>query len=135
MSSLKLNRFETCDYAMISQDGKLSVMGIFDRIFVRNLPAQHPSMCFVVVAKGGPGTDHKLKLVITGPAGNKINEIPINIKTNTEGHFNVIATLNNLPITEQGVLTIECFDDDKKIGTKEVVISRAPVLQGSKVKN
>jgi len=135
MNTLKLQRFETCDYAMISQEGKLSIMGIFDRIFVRSLPVNHPSMCFVVVANGAPGTDHKIKLVTTGPSGNKINEIPINIKTNNEGHFNVIATLNNLPITEQGVLTIDCFDDDKKIGTKEVVISMAPVLQGSKVKN
>ncbi len=135
MTNLKLNRFETCDYAMISQDGKLSVMGIFDRIFVRNLPAQHPSMCFVVVAHGAPGSDHKMILVITGPSGNKINDIPITIKTNTEGNFNVIATLNNLPITEQGVLKIDCFDDDKKIGTKEVIISKTPALQGSKVKN
>ena len=135
MINLKLSRFETCDYAMISQDGKVSIIGIFDRIFVQNLPAQHPSMCFVVVAHGAPGSDHKIKLVITGPSGTKINEIPINIKTNNEGHFNVIATLNNLPITEQGVLTIDCFDGDKKMGTKEVIISRAPVLQGSKIKN
>lgn len=135
MTSLKLNRFETCDYAMIAQDGKLSVIGIFDRIFVRQLPANHPSMCFVVVAKGAPGSDHKLKLVTTGPSGNKINEIPIQIKTNSEGHFNVIATLNNLPITEQGVLKIDCFDDDKKIGTKEVILSVMPAPQGSKTKN
>ncbi|MCX6791663.1 MAG: hypothetical protein NT149_01330 [Candidatus Gottesmanbacteria bacterium] len=135
MKDLKLNRFETCDYAMTAQDGKLSIIGVFDRIFVRSLPVNHPSMCFVVVAKGEPGTDHKLKLVTTAPSGKKINDIPINIKTNNEGHFNVIATLNNLPITEQGVLTIDCFDGDKKIGTKEVVISMAPVLQGSKVKN
>jgi hypothetical protein len=135
MKDLKLNRFETCDYALTSQEGKLSIMGIFDRIFVRSLPAQHPSMCFVVVAKGEPGSDHNIKLVITNPSGKKLQEIPIRIKTNNEGHFNVIATLNNLPITEQGVLTIDCFDGDKKIGTKEVVISMAPQLQGSKVKN
>lgn len=120
---------------MISQDGKLSVIGIFDRIFVRSLPVQHPSMCFVVVAHGTPGSDHKITLVIIGPSGKKMNEIPMNIKTNTEGHFNVIATLNNLPITEQGVLTIDCFDGQMKLGTKEVVISMAPRLQGSKVKN
>ncbi len=135
MSNLKLNRFETCDYAMVAQDGKLSVIGIFDRIFVRSLPAQHPSMCFVVVAKGEPGSDHKIKLVTTAPSGKKINEMPITIKTNTEGYFNVIATLNNLPITEQGVLTIDCFDGDKKVGSKEVVISMTPNFQGSKVKN
>ena len=135
MSILKLNRFETCDYALVSQEGKLSIMGIFDRIFVQNIPTQHPSMCFVVVAEGAPKSDYKIKLVITNPSGKKINEIPMNVKTNEAGHFNVIANVNNLPITEQGVLTIECFDGDTKLGTKEIVISLAPVFKGSKVKN
>lgn len=120
---------------MIAQDGKLSIIGVFDRIFVRQLPAQHPSMCFVVVARGEPGSDHKIKLVTTAPSGKKINEMPISIKTNNEGHFNVIATLNNLPITEEGILTVDCLDGDKKIGTKEVIISMTPSFQGSKVKN
>lgn len=135
MNNLKLHRFETCDYALVSQEGKLSIMGIFDRIFVQNLPTQHPSMCFVVVAKGAPKSDHKIKLVITSPSGKKINEIPMNVKTNDTGHFNVIANLNNLPITEQGVLTIDCFDGDTKLGKKEIVISLAPQFQASKVKN
>lgn len=33
-----------CDYAMISQDGKLSTMGIFSRIFTNTLPSVHPAM-------------------------------------------------------------------------------------------
>lgn len=135
MSTLKLLRFETCDYALVSQEGKLSIIGIFDRIFVQNLPTQHPSMSIVVVAQGAPAADHKIRLVINGPSGKKINEIPMNVKTNETGHFNVVANLNNLPITEQGVLTIECYDGDTKLGTKEIVITLAPVFQASKVKN
>ena len=135
MSTVKLQRFETCDYALTSQEGKLSVMGIFDRIFVQNLPTTHPTMCFVVVAQGEPKVEHKIKLVIVSPSGKKMNEIPMQVKTNESGYFNIIANINNLPITEQGMLTIECFDGDEKIGTKEVMISKTPALQGSKVKN
>ncbi|CAN5267438.1 hypothetical protein BH23GEM2_BH23GEM2_14810 [soil metagenome] len=32
-----------CDYALVSKEGKLSVLGIFSNIVVRNLPATHPS--------------------------------------------------------------------------------------------
>lgn len=34
-----------CDYASISREGKLSVMGIFSNINVGELPARHPFMC------------------------------------------------------------------------------------------
>lgn len=33
-----------CDYASISQEGKLSVMGIFDRIGAPQVPVVHPQM-------------------------------------------------------------------------------------------
>lgn len=135
MSVLKLNRFETCDYAMISQENKLSLIGLFDRIFVQKLPVQHPSMCLVVSAEGSAKSDHKVKLIINKPSGNKINEIVMSVKTNDAGQLNIIANLNNVPITEQGILTVECYDGDVKIGTKEIIISALPSPQGSKVKN
>lgn len=135
MNTVKLQRFETCDYALTSQEGKLSIMGIFDRIFVQNLPAQQPVMCFVVVAQGEPKVEHKIKLVIISPSGKKMNEIPMNVKTNESGYFNIIANINNLPLTEQGMLIIECYDGEEKIGKKEVMISKTPVLQASKSKN
>ena len=135
MTTLKLQRFETCDYALTSQEGKLSIMGIFDRIFVQNLPANHPVMCLVVVAQGAPKSEHTMKLVVIGPSGTKINEIPMKVHTNDAGYFNVIANINNLPITEQGILKIECYDGDTKVGIKELIISKAPALQGSKAKN
>lgn len=135
MNTLKLQRFETCDYAMTAQDGKLSLVGLFDRIFVQNLPAQHPSMSFVVVAEGAPKSEHKIKFVIKNPSGKVLNEIVMQVKSNDAGYFNIIGNLNNLPITEQGVLTIECFDGDTKLGLKEVIISKVPQNLASKAKN
>jgi hypothetical protein len=41
-----------CDYAMIDQYGKLSVMGIFQHIWVQQFPAIHPRLHLVLRLKG-----------------------------------------------------------------------------------
>ena len=39
----------TADYANVSQDGKLNVMGIFSRILAPQFPATHPLMHLILV--------------------------------------------------------------------------------------
>jgi hypothetical protein len=39
---VQINFAHLCDYALVSKDGKLSVIGIFSGIVVRDLPATHP---------------------------------------------------------------------------------------------
>ena len=41
-----------CDYALIDQHGKLSVLGIFERIWVERFPAVHPRLHLVLRLKG-----------------------------------------------------------------------------------
>jgi hypothetical protein len=41
-----------CDYALIDQHGKLSVLGIFERIWVPRFPAVHPRLHLVLRLKG-----------------------------------------------------------------------------------
>ena len=36
------------DYANVTSDGKLNILGIFDRMNVLNLPAVHPQMNLVL---------------------------------------------------------------------------------------
>ena len=38
-----------CDHALVGQDGKVSLMGIFRNISVSGLPAQHPRMFLVAI--------------------------------------------------------------------------------------
>lgn len=42
---MKVRYAHLCDYAVISREGKLSVMGIFNRINSKQLPAVHPNAC------------------------------------------------------------------------------------------
>lgn len=41
---MKVTYAHLCDYASVSREGKLSAMGIFDRIFVHALPSVQPIM-------------------------------------------------------------------------------------------
>ena len=58
----------TADYANVSQDGKLNVMGIFSRVLAPNFPATHPLMHLVIVFTApsheqGRSKDIRIRLV------------------------------------------------------------------------
>jgi hypothetical protein len=49
---MKLDFAVVCDYALVDQYGKLSVLGIFQHIWVAQLPALHPRLHLVLRLKG-----------------------------------------------------------------------------------
>ena len=57
-----------CDHALVGQDGKVSLMGIFRNISVSGLPAQHPRM-FVVAILGLDVGAHTVRVRLLRPDG------------------------------------------------------------------
>lgn len=51
------------DYANVTRDGKLNVMGIFNTIFAENFPARHPQMHLIMKLSASPA-EHGLKHAI-----------------------------------------------------------------------
>lgn len=49
---MKLDFAVVCDYALVDQYGKLSVMGIFQHIWVAQFPALHPRLHLVLRLRG-----------------------------------------------------------------------------------
>ncbi|GEM_PF-1306762 len=60
-----------CDYALTSEDGKISAIGLFSSITFHSLPAAYPRFFVVVVAALAPGT-HSGQVSILGPTGAEI---------------------------------------------------------------
>lgn len=58
-----------CDYAFPAQHGKLCMVGIFDVIFVQDVPRTHPSAAIGFSIMGEPGEQVQMKLEIIGPSG------------------------------------------------------------------
>ena len=49
---MKIDLATVCDYAIIDQYGKLSILGIFSHVWVAKFPAVHPRMHLVLHLKG-----------------------------------------------------------------------------------
>ena len=65
------------DAANVSKDGKLNIMGIFDRITADEFPTSWPSMSFVVrlQAHSTETGKHKMIVVVADEDGRKIAEM------------------------------------------------------------
>ena len=71
---MKIDFAVVCDYALVDQYGKLSVMGIFQHIWVGQFPALHPRLHLVLRLKGKRTEigQHLVKIRLTGPDGGEI---------------------------------------------------------------
>ena len=63
-----------CDYALIDQYGKLSVMGIFEHVWVQQFPVVHPRLHLVMRLKGRRTEigEHKVGIRLVDEDGNEI---------------------------------------------------------------
>lgn len=64
---MKLDFAVVCDYAIVDQYGKLSVLGIFQHIWVAQFPAVHPRLHLVLRIKGKRTEvgEHRVRIRLT----------------------------------------------------------------------
>lgn len=60
-----------CDYALTSEDGKVSALGLFSNMSFASLPANYPRFFVVIVAALHPG-HHEATITLLGPTGAEI---------------------------------------------------------------
>lgn len=110
----KLNFIHVSENAFFSQEGKLSIIGIFDKIFSDNFPALHPAFAISLGMIGESGF-HKIQIDVVSPQGQSI--IPKIEKTieiaQGGGGANFVANLVGLVFTESGKYVIKIAIDDK----------------------
>jgi len=92
------------DYANVSQEGKLNILGIFDRINAQNVPATHPQMQLIITLEADrveADREHKVEIELIDADGNKLFSIGGNLKFSPpppgeKVRLNHIMQLNNL---------------------------------------
>src|SRR5207244_8526220 len=99
-----------CDHALVGQDGKVSLMGIFRNISVSGLPAQHPRM-FVVAILGLDVGAHTVRVRLLRPDGQQAMPNPPEISVHAVAgqDVNVIVELNTVSFTTYGVASFGCW--------------------------
>ena len=97
------------DYANVTAEGKLNILGIFDRINVPELPVVHPQMHLILRIEAHSAERnraHNVEIRLHDPDGQTIFEVtgdmvPQGVAGQTVS-TNQILTLNNLQLTKTG---------------------------------
>jgi hypothetical protein len=112
-----------CDHALVGQDGKVSLLGIFRNISVSGLPAQHPRM-FLVAILGLDVGQHSVVVRLLRPDGQQAMPNPpeISVQASAGQDVNVIVELNNMSFTTYGMHRFQLSVDGEAIGDLPVSI-------------
>jgi len=122
-----------CDYALIDQHGKLSVLGIFERIWVERFPAVHPRLHLVLRLKGRRTEigDHPIVIrlvdddgreVLRGDGAVSIGEPPAGVLEVEAGA--VLAF--DVPLERPGAYVFEITVDGGIEATVPLTVSQIP---------
>ena len=132
MSQAEIRLAALCDHALVGQDGKVSILGVFRNISVTGLPAQHPRM-FLVAILGLDAGSHAVIVRLRRPDGGQAMPNPPEIAVNAMAgqDVNVIVELNNLSFTTYGTHRFDLEIDGSAVGTLPVsIVQMAPPPQG-----
>ncbi|MBI4545572.1 MAG: hypothetical protein HY703_10275 [Gemmatimonadetes bacterium] len=108
------------DYANITAEGKLNILGVFDRIAVSELPAVHPQMQFILRLEAHPAErdrSHSVELRLHDPDGETVFHlngeiVPRGGKPGQALASNQIISINNLQLAKTGEYTFVVFVDN-----------------------
>ncbi len=124
MSKISTELIALADYAMTGEDKKLSVVGIFDKLFVRSLPSNHARMSFVVTFLGEANTSEDVKLKVMSPSGKEDFGADVKLSFGENGKFNFVSNFEGFPINETGAYHL-VFEQ----GKTEIVSYKLEVIQ------
>jgi hypothetical protein len=97
------------DYANVTAEGKLNILGIFDRITVQELPAVHPQMHLILRLEAHAAErnrSHAIEIRLYDPDGLTVFEVKGDMVPHgapgVTSATNQILTLNNLQLSKAG---------------------------------
>jgi hypothetical protein len=102
-----------CDYALTSEDGKVSAIGLFSTINFAQLPGNYPRFFVVIVAVLDTGS-HEAQLSLLGPRGNEVipNGPTMNLDVPTGStESNLIIGFDNLGFEHAGIYQLQLSID------------------------
>lgn len=109
------------DYANISREGKLNILGIFEQIAAHSLPASHPQMQLVMTleADGAEADrDHKIEIQLIDADGKKLFTFGGNLKFSPpppgqKARLNHIIQINNTKFNDFGNYDFKILVNDE----------------------
>jgi hypothetical protein len=118
-----------CDQVLVD-NGRLSLINLFDRISAKSFPAQHMRCSLVAFLAGTPDEDLKAKGVLYGPKGEVVTEFKFREgKVGPTGHHYGILNIAALLLPSEGKYELRVVIGDHTVGTagiEAIVVSDLP---------
>jgi len=122
-----------CD-AATDDNGKLNLLGAFDTIYARELPAVHPqcAVALRVTFLGGDEGKRQLKLNFVDADGHAIMppiEIPVEVVLPEDMHFgtrNFIINIQQLKFEEPGLYSVDLSLDGQSQSSIPLLVKHVP---------
>ena len=126
-----------CD-AATDDNGKLNLLGAFDTIYARELPAVHPqcSVALRVTFFNGDEGKHTLRLNFVDADGRSIMPdfppIPVEVTLPDDVHFgtrNFIINIQQLKFDEPGLYSVDISLDEQSQANIPLLVKHVPPAQ------
>ena len=134
-----IDLFVICDLAQITQDGKLSILGIFGQIQSDSLPVRYPRFFLVGCLRGEANSEHVVGFSITDPDGNAIiKEYEFTTRFGYDGKANIINDMTGTVFSQYGMYTITLTVDRTNRRSTTLLVTRsvkAALHKGNQVVN
>lgn len=104
MKQLRTEIIALCDYALVDQQGKMSIIGIFDEFRVEKFPAGFVDKFLVATISGDQNKEYKLTVEMEKDNNkhNLLRPTIVNAKTSQNGKNNLIIRLTNVTFEKEG---------------------------------
>jgi hypothetical protein len=122
------------DYANITAEGKLNILGTFDHIAVSEFPAVHPQMQLILRLEAHPAErdrSHLIEIRLHDPDGDTVFEIkgdmlPRGGMPGENLATNQVIGINNLKLGKPGEYTFVIFIDNDMKTELPLTVTRMP---------
>ena len=122
-----------CDYALVDQFGKLSVIGVFQHIWVQKFPTVHPRLHLVIRLKGGRTEvgQHNVQIRLLNEEDNEIisGEGKVHLPEPPAGVLEVEAgaiLAFDVPFDKPGLYRFEITIDSEPQRSVPIAVSQGP---------
>jgi len=131
-NNVKLNYLVTCDSVLFDAANKASIIGIFDKIFSKGVPAVHNKFSVVVNTIGSPGTSYDERIeIINTQDNNPIVSLQGKISFEESGRNNFLGNFVNTVFPNFGKYRIKVSIDGQEITNQnEHYVLVEPTPQG-----
>lgn len=126
MKTPQLNFAHLCDSAFLSQDKKLNIIGVFEKIYAQKFPFRYPKIA-VVINITAPKGKYKLTVQMMKKGDSKpVLQMQGDIGAEAEQKFNLIIDFQNIPFEDQRKYAVEILVDKDKLTTLNFAVELPP---------